>query len=70
MRFWAGAMAGDSNVTLHVAFTDLTQDKIIVRPGFHQWAASMAGVWSFGGHDKSMLTRIGDLVYEYVQLHL
>ncbi len=70
VRFWAGAMAGDSNVTLHVTFTDLSQDKIIAMPSFHQRAAAMAGAWSFGGHDNSMLTRIGDLVYEYVQLHL
>ncbi len=70
VRFWAGAMAGDSNVTLHVTFTDLSQDKIIAMPSFHQRAAAMAGAWSFGGHDKSMLTRIGDLAYEYVQLHL
>ncbi len=63
-------MAGDSNVTLHVAFTDLSQDKVIARPSFHQRSAAMAGAWSFGGHDRSMLTRIGDLACEYIQLYL
>ena len=70
VRFWAGAMAGDSNVTLHVTFTDLSQDKVIARPIFHQRSAAMAGAWSFGGHDRSMLTRIGDLACEYIQLYL
>ena len=50
--------------------TDLSQNKIIASPIFSQRSAAMAGAWSFGGHDNSMLTRIGDLAYEYVQLHL
>ncbi len=69
-RFWAGALCGDSNVNLSVTFTDLSQDKIIASPTFYQRSAAMAGAWSIGHHDNTMLTRIGDLASEYILLHL
>ena len=69
-RFWAGAYAGDSGVTLRVTFTDLSQDKIIANPSFYQRAAAMDGAWSIGYSDRTMLTRIGDLASEYILLHL
>ncbi len=69
-RFLAGALAGDSRVTLRVTFTDLSQDKIIASPAFYQSAAAYVGAWSIGAHDNTMLTRIGDLASEYILLHL
>ena len=57
-------------MTLRVTFTDLSQDKIIASPAFYQSAAAYVGAWSIGAHDNTMLTRIGDLVWEYIQLHL
>ncbi len=69
-RFFAGALAGDSRVTLRVTFTDLSQDKIIASPAFYQCSAAMAAAWSLGAHDKNMLTRIADLASEYILLHL
>ncbi len=69
-RFFAGALAGDSRVTLRVTFTDLSQDKIIASPAFYQSAAAYVGAWSIGAHDNTMLTRIGDLASEYILLHL
>ena len=70
VRFWTGVFSGTSNVTLDVTFTDLSQDKIIASPSFYQHASAMAGAHSFGYHDNTMLTRIGDLASEYVLLHL
>jgi len=69
-RFLAGALAGDSRVTLRVTFTDLSQDKIIASPAFYQRAAAMVGHWLGDSHDQTMLTRIGDLASEYILLHL
>ncbi len=69
-RSYTGFYAGDSGVTLRVTFTDLSQDKIIASPAFYQCSAAMAAAWSFGYHDKTMLTRIGDLASEYILLHL
>jgi len=60
----------DSNVNLRVTFTDLSQDKIIASPSFYQRASHWAGGLSFGYHDSTMLTRIGDLASEYILLHL
>ena len=60
----------DSNVNLRVTFTDLSQDKIIASPSFYQRAAANAAQLSFGYHDSTMLTRIGDLASEYILLHL
>jgi hypothetical protein len=60
----------DSNVDLRVTFTDLSQDKIIASPSFYQRAAWRAARLSFGYHDSTMLTRIGDLASEYILLHL
>jgi len=70
VRFWTGVFSGTSNVTLDVTFTDLSQDKIIASPSFYQHASAMAGAHSFGYHDNTMLTRIGDLASEYILLHL
>ena len=69
-RFWAGALAGSSNVNLSITFTDLSQDKIIASPTFYQRAGAFPGAWSGGEHDRSMLTRVGDLASEYILLHL
>jgi hypothetical protein len=60
----------DSNVNLRVTFTDLSQDKIIASPSFYQRAAWRAARLSFGYHDSTMLTRIGDLASEYILLHI
>ena len=69
-RFWAGALAGNSEVYLNVTFTDLSQDKIIASPTFYQRAGAFTGAWSGGENDRSMLTRVGDLASEYILLHL
>ncbi len=70
VRIFQSIGCWDSNVNLRVTFTDLSQDKIIASPSFYQRASHWAGGLSFGYHDSTMLTRIGDLASEYILLHL
>jgi len=70
VRIFQSIGCWDSNVNLRVTFTDLSQDKIIASPSFYQRAAANAAQLSFGYHDSTMLTRIGDLASEYILLHI
>ena len=66
-RFFAGAMAGDSRVTMRVKFTDKASGKVVAEPEFYQHAKAVAGAWSFGGTDNAMLNRIGSLIGTYIE---
>lgn len=66
-RFFAGAMAGDSRVTMKVKFTDKSSGNVIAEPEFYQHAKAVAGAWSFGGADNAMLNRIGSLIGAYIE---
>jgi hypothetical protein len=65
-RFFAGALAGDSHVTMHVRFVEQPGDVVIAEPEFYQRAAAMSGAWTVGAQDNDMLRRITKLVVEYL----
>ena len=65
-RFFAGAMAGDSHVTMHVRFVEQPGDVVVAEPEFYQHAAAMSGAWTMGAQDNDMLRRITKLVVDYM----
>jgi len=64
-RFWAGAFAGDSRVIIVVRIVEQPGDRVLGEPQFYQQANAMAGAWSFGAHDNTMLSRVVDLATNY-----
>jgi hypothetical protein len=65
-RFWAGALAGNSFVTLRVKLTDSASGEVIGEPEFFQRANAMGGAWTVGKTDKDMLQRVVTLVSNYL----
>ena len=66
-RFWAGAFAGSSRVLVKVKLVDQASGTVIAEPEFYQHAKGMAGAWTFGAADNSMLIRTASLALQYLQ---
>jgi len=66
-RFWVGAFAGDSHVTMHVRFVEQPGDIVIAEPEFFQRAAAMSGAWTVGAQDNDMLHRVAQLIADYMR---
>ena len=65
-RFWAGALAGSSAVIMKVRLQDKATGQVIAEPEFFQRAAAMSGSWTIGGQDNAMLSRVADLISNYL----
>jgi hypothetical protein len=65
-RFWAGAFAGNSFVTLRIKLTDAVSGEVIGEPEFFQRANAVGGAWTVGKTDKDMLKRVVTLVANYL----
>ena len=66
-RFWAGAFAGSSRILVKVKLTDQATGAVIAEPEFYQHAKGMAGAWTFGAADNSMLVRSASLALDYLK---
>ena len=66
-RFWGGALAGNSRILLSVKLIDKETGTVIANPVFYQRANGYAGAWSFGAHDRSMLSRVVTKMIEYLE---
>ncbi|MCC7461683.1 MAG: hypothetical protein IT480_04380 [Gammaproteobacteria bacterium] len=64
-RFWAGAMAGDSRVLISLKIVEQPGGRVLGEPQFYQQSAAMAGAWSIGAHDNTMLSRVVELAASY-----
>ena len=65
-RFWGGAFAGNSSITMNVAFKDKATGKSLGSKEFGDSANAFAGAWSFGAGDRSMLEEAAQQVCAYV----
>ena len=65
-RFWVGAMAGASYVTLKFRMTEQPSGRLIAEPEFFQRASAMSGAYTLGGQDNDMLQRVVTLVSGYL----
>ena len=66
-RFWAGAFAGSSQLLVKLTLTDAATGDVIATPEFYQHAKGMAGAWTFGAADNTMLVRTASLARDYLQ---
>ena len=66
-RFWAGAFAGSSRILVKMKLTDRDTGQVIAEPEFYQHAEGMAGAWTFGAADNSMLVRSASLALDYLK---
>jgi hypothetical protein len=66
-RIMFGALAGSSAALMRVKFTDARTGEVVAEPTFYARAAAMAGAWSFGAHDNSMLSRLPQSACDYVR---
>ncbi|PPJ43584.1 MULTISPECIES: hypothetical protein [unclassified Pseudoxanthomonas] len=66
-RFWAGALAGSSRILVTMKLTDAATGQVIATPEFYQHAKGMAGAWTFGAADNSMLVRSASLALDYLK---
>jgi hypothetical protein len=66
-RFFAGGMAGDSHVTMHLRIVEQPGGTVIAEPEFYQRAAAISGAWTMGAQDNDMLRRIAQVVADYLR---
>ena len=64
-RIFTGPLSGSSGVVIHIKATDVSTGKLIDHPEFYQHSSAGAG-FGLGIADNLMLTRIGELVGDYV----
>jgi len=68
-RAFAGAMAGDSSITLELELRDAATDAVIAKPSIARSANATAGAWSFGATDRNLVDYITNIASEYLQSH-
>jgi len=66
-RFFAGGMAGDSHVTMHLRIVEQPGGTVIAEPEFYQRAAALSGAWTMGAQDNDMLRRIAQVAADYLR---
>lgn len=64
-RIWTGPLSGGSGVVVRVKVTDTKTGKVVDHPEFYQRSSAGAG-FAFGVADNMMLTRVGDMIAEYL----
>jgi hypothetical protein len=65
-RFWAGAMAGTSDMSVKLVFTDAATGTVVreklLSSANNPWGAA----WTFGGSDRSLPADMGRIIGEYI----
>ncbi|MDR1994328.1 hypothetical protein [Azonexus sp.] len=64
-RIFTGPLSGSSGVVIHIKATEVSTGKLIDHPEFYQRSSAGAG-FALGVADNLMLTRIGELVGDYL----
>lgn len=66
VRVFAGALAGSSRVLVTLKLVDQATGATIAEPEFYQHAKGMAGAYTFGAADNSMLIRVAQMSLDYL----
>ena len=69
-RFWAGAFAGDSFVDMELRITDKDTGELLANPTIRKTAGGMAGAYSGGGTDDSLLDYVAEIAHAYLVINL
>jgi hypothetical protein len=64
-RIFTGPLSGSSGVVIHIKATDSKTGKLVDHPEFYQRSSAGAG-FGLGIADNMMLTRMGELVADYL----
>lgn len=65
-RFFAGAFAGQSDISMDLILVDKETGREIGRTRVQRVAGAFAGAWSIGMTDKNLLDYIVDIAYQYL----
>jgi len=65
-RFWVGAMAGSSDMSVRLTFTDAATGTVVreklLSSANNPWGAA----WTYGGSDRSLPADMGRIISEYI----
>lgn len=67
VRVFAGALAGSSRVLVTLKLVDKATGETVAAPEFYQHAKGMAGAYTFGAADNSMLIRVAQMSLDYLK---
>ncbi len=65
-RFWGGAFAGSSHMTLNLVFEDAKTQKVVREKVIESHNNAFAAAWSFGANDRSLPSDMGLMVAGYI----
>ena len=65
-RFFAGAFAGQSDISMDLVLVDKDTGVEIGRARVQRAAGAFAGAWSIGMTDRNLLDYIVDIAYQYL----
>jgi hypothetical protein len=65
-RFWGGAFAGSSHMTLDLAFEDAKTRTMVRKKVIESHNNAFAAAWSFGANDRSLPSDMGLMMAEYI----
>src|SRR2546421_5950840 len=68
-RFFAGALAGDSSITMDLELRDAATGALVANPTIVRNANAFAGGYSVGSTDQNLLNYIADIATQYLQEH-
>ncbi len=64
-RVWLGAMAGGSDLVMHVDYADSSTGEVIANPDFWKGNNAWSGGWSFGSTDNQVRDGIVQTIVNY-----
>ena len=65
-RFWVGAMAGSSDMSVKLTFTDAVTGKVVREKLLSSANNPWGGAWTFGSSDRSLPADMGRIIGEYI----
>lgn len=69
-RFFAGALSGDSKITVTMQFVDAASGAIVASPTIAKSSSGFAGAWSFGSTDNNLMSYAAETANQYLALYL
>ena len=64
-RIWLGAMAGGSDIVMHVDYADSATGQVIANPDFWKGNNAWSGAWSFGASDNQIRDAVVSQILAY-----
>jgi len=66
-RFFAGALAGNSTISMNLKLIDAASGEVVGNPTIDMSANAMSGGWSVGATDKNLLNYVADVSAQYLK---